>query len=462
MIKYYHLLKDNPTNETIFISLLHVLFTIRVYPCFGSNGYLLYKLMDEIKIQHKEYDKDHERKSSFVAFIKNIRVVIEKKYNNQNSIPFKNILQFITRFDELKKTHEKIKTTHLHLRNDTLLQYYCEVILTMIHFIRFIHKKYNKIVTFLIKCSKDYRYYVTKKEKHMLQKQYNTNVFALLNELIVLDKISYVNEFNSGKVLFYDNNDRPVRKLNKNILEVFLNAAEWNRTLFGMKWLKTHRSLDKIPKFQCGQTFVVNDEQMNITIDESCRVCMVESKNIMYIVVRGTSDRTDVMTDIYLFLHDYDRMIKKHDFTRFIQKHQTKIVQFLEKAEENTVIFTGFSLGGAIMNYFNINKTLNEFLSNFKSQIKIITFNRGESLKTHIYRKETLRPTRSFEQHDIYCTGDYIPVITKNEHVYQYKFKYPSTLEAHSILLIIDRLKQLQHRKNGNVVHDTIEFNTDT
>ena len=62
-------------------------------------------------------------------------------------------------------------------------------------------------------------------------------------------------------------------------------------------------------------------------------------------VARGTADRTDVMTDIHLFLHDYDRMIKKHDFTCFIKKYQNKIVEFLKKSDQNTVIFTGFSLG---------------------------------------------------------------------------------------------------------------------
>ena len=506
MMKFYKILKNDPTNETEFISLLNILLTIRLLPCFGYNGYLFYKLMDQIKTLHNDFILflkifnsivKHKYKqffrSNFVIFLTNVRLFIERsdyKLTHMNHVD-----EFITHLDELKKKHDEsicsansltemskhniaskyikdIEMNCIGVTNNTLLKYYSNYITTLIEFIRFIVIKYNKVVTFIIKCSKDHNFYITKKEKNLLQTKHNVSVFSYLNHLSMFDRVwksGMLYSFYNFKVLFFDENNRPIKTMNIQKLQMFMNAAEWNRALLELKWLKKHRSLDKISDLECGQTFTINNKKLNtlsITIDESCRVCMVTNKHVMYIVARGTADKTDILTDVHLFIHNYDRMIQKHEFIHFVNKHKDKIMEFLLNDEQNKVIFTGFSLGGALVNYFNINKSLHEFLNPFKSKITVITFNRGESLKTHIYRKEYFTTTRTFEQHDIYCTGDFIPLIVKNEHVSQYKFIYPWKLEAHSILLIIDRLKQFRHQqkkhKNGNVVHDTIEHHTNT
>jgi len=41
-------------------------------------------------------------------------------------------------------------------------------------------------------------------------------------------------------------------------LKMFMNAAEWNRALLELKWLKTHRSFDKLSTLECGRTFKIN------------------------------------------------------------------------------------------------------------------------------------------------------------------------------------------------------------
>jgi len=502
MMKFYDKLKNDPKNENEFMSLLNILLTIRLLPCFGYYGYLFYNLMEQVKILHRDFllflniyksipEKSKVKykyrdsfRSNFGLFLTNIRLFITQSSNKPKHV--ENVDEFITLFEDLKKAHnesicstdklkelttaqqlKEIENNCIGVRHNTLLQYYSEYIMTLLQFIQFIITKYNEVATFIMNCN----FYITKKERKLLHKQDDVNVFSYLNHLIIFDNVwksDLLYNFYTLKILFFDNYDRPLKKMDIKKLKMFMNAAEWNRALLELKWLKTHRSFDKLSTLECGRTFKINNKKLNVTIDPSCRVCMVINKHVMYIVARGTADTTDILTDVHLVLHNYDRMIQKHEFIHFVNKHKEKILEFLRNDEKNKniVIFTGFSLGGALVNYFNINKKLHEFLDYFKSKVKVITFNRGESLKTHIYKKETFSTTRTFEQHDIYCTGDFIPFIAKNEHVSQYKFIYPSTLEAHSILLIIDRLKQLRHQQkkqnNGNVVHDTIEHRTNT
>ena len=113
MMKFYQILKNDPTNEKEFISLLNILLTIRLLPCFGYNGYLFYKLMEHIKTLHhdfilfvKIYNSIIKHKyrqifrSNFVMFLTNLRLFIQQLNYKLNNM--KNVDEFITHLLRLK------------------------------------------------------------------------------------------------------------------------------------------------------------------------------------------------------------------------------------------------------------------------------------------------------------------------------------------------------------------------
>ena len=91
MMKFYRRLKNDPTNEKEFVSLLNVLFTIRLFPSFGYDGYLFHKLMEQIKILHND----------FVLFLNLYRSLNKQTSNNRNPIVFYNV------YDEYKTYHKR-------------------------------------------------------------------------------------------------------------------------------------------------------------------------------------------------------------------------------------------------------------------------------------------------------------------------------------------------------------------